>query len=388
MTPTATTANLDLNRLQTRSLIVGVAATALCIIGGLFNAGQFFRSYLIAYLFWIGVALGGLSLLMLYHLVGGNWGYISRRLFEAAARTIPFMAILIIPLIFGVHSLYRWSRPEEVAKDPVLQGKTLYLNLPFFFTRMAIYFLVWSILSYRLNSWSTEQDRTANPRIKDKLKAISGPGLALNGFMITFAIVDWVMSLQPDWYSTIFGMIFIVGQVLSMLSMTVLMLTMLSDVSPFAGKLKPQHFHDLGNLMLAFVMLWAYTSFSQFLLIWSGNLPDENPWYLRRLYNGWGYIAVMLVVFHFALPFLLLLMRYVKTRGRLLAKLALVIIVVRIIDMYWNVEPAFHPQYFYFHWLDLAAPIGLGGLWLALFAWQLKSRPLLALHDDRIEAKY
>jgi hypothetical protein len=298
------------------------------------------------------------------------------------------MAILIIPIVFGVHSLYRWANPAEVARDPMLQGKTFYLNLPFFFTRMAIYFIVWSILSYRLNSWSAEQDRTGDPRIKDRLMSISGPGLVLHGLMITFAIVDWIMSLQPDWYSTIFGLIFMVGQVLSMLSLTVIMLVLLSDVPPFAGKLKPAHFHDLGNLMLAFVMLWAYMSFSQFLLIWYGNLPEENPWYLIRLYNGWGIIAIGLVVFHFALPFLLLLMRYVKTRGQLLAKLAGAIMLIRVIDVYWNVEPAFHPRNFFFHWLDLAAPIGLGGLWLALFAWQLKSRPLLPLHDNRIEAKY
>ncbi len=387
MTPT-TTAPTDLNRLQTRCLLVGVVVSILCIMGGVFNADQFFRSYLFAFVFWLGVGSGCLAALMLYHLVGGNWGFISRRLLEAGARTLPFMAVLAIPVLIGMHSLYRWTNPEVLAHDSVIQGKTWYLNVPFFIGRMVLYFVVWGILAYRLSSWSAEQDRTGDPGIKERLKSISGPGLLAHCFVITFSIIDWIMSLQPDWFSTIFGMIFIVGQVLSALSLVVIILMMLSDQPPFAAALKPQHFHDLGNLMLTFVILWAYTSFSQFLLIWSGNLQDENPWYLRRLYHGWGYIAVLLVVFHFALPFLVLLTRYVKRNGRLLAMLSAAIIVIRIVDLYWNVEPAFHADYFFFHWLDLAAPIALGGLWLALFAWQLKSRPLIPLHDDRIEDKY
>lgn len=377
-----------LNRLQTRSLMVGGLGVIACAIGALMNLDQFYRSYLTAFLFWFGLALGCISALMMYHMAGGNWGFISRRLFESGARTVPFMLILILPIVLGTHSLYEWARPESVAHSEVLQHKSRYLNLPFFYVRLLVYFAIWMFLSWRLNRLSLLQDETADPLIKNRLKAVSGPGLVVHGFLITFATVDLVMSLQPDWYSTIFGFIFIVGQLLSTMSMAVALLWLLRDTPPFSEHLKPQHFHDIGNLMLAFVMLWAYMSFSQFLLIWSGNLPDENSWYMRRLYNGWGYIAGLLVVCHFALPFILLLMRYVKRKPQFLTGVAIGMVVIRIVDLYWNVEPVFHPASFYLHWMDIAAPVALGGIWVWLFVWQLKSRPLLPLHDNRIEVKY
>lgn len=377
-----------LNRLQTRSLIAGGLGVIACAIGAVFNVDQFYRSYLMAFLFWFGVALGCISALMMYHMAGGNWGFISRRLFESGARTVPFMLILILPIVLGTHSLYAWTRPEAVAASEVLQHNSHYLNLPFFYVRLLIYFAVWMFLSWRLNRLSAEQDETGDPDIKDRLKAVSGPGLVVHGFMITFVVIDLVMSLQPDWHSTIFGFIFIVGQLLSTFSVIVAVLWLLQGTPPFAEHLKQQHFHDLGNLMLTFVMLWAYMSFSQFLLIWSGNLPDENTWYVKRLSNGWGYIAAALVIFHFALPFVLLLMRYIKRKPQMLTAVAVGMIVIRLVDLYWNIEPVFHPTYFYVHWMDFVAPIAVGGIWVWLFVWQLKSRPLLPLHDNRIEVKY
>ncbi len=380
----------DLDRLQMRSLIVGLIALAACAAGAFTNLDQFFRSYLMAFLFWGGLSLGCFSALMIYHAAGGNWGFISRRLLESATRIMPFVLLMLTPILFGLNNLYDWTKPADVAKSEVLQRKALYLNLPFFFVRLVIYFAVWFALSYFLNRWSAEQDRTADPSLKNRMKSLSCPGLLIHGFMVTFLVVDLVMSLQAEWFSTIFGMIFLVGQLISAIALVILMLLMLGRHEPLASKLQSKHFHDLGNLMLAFVILFAYLSYSQFLLIWSANLPSENPWYMRRLFNGWGVVAWIVLLFHFAIPFLLLLMRYIKRRGELLAFVAIGLIIMRNIELYWTVEPAFHPNALYFHWLDVAAPIGLGGIWLALFAWQLKSRPLLPLHDDRIpiEDKY
>jgi hypothetical protein len=389
MSPTGTWQN-DLDRLQMRSLIVGLIALAACAFGAFTNLDQFFRSYLMAFLFWGGLSLGCFSALMIYHAAGGNWGFISRRLLESAVRIMPFVLLMLIPVLLGLNSLYEWTRPAAVATNEVIQRKALYLNLPFFFLRLVIYFTVWFALSYFLNRWSAEQDRTADPSLKNRLKSLSSPGLLIHGFMVTFLVIDLVMSLQAEWFSTIFGMIFLVGQLISAVSFLVLMLMLLGRHEPLASTLQSKHFHDLGNLMLAFVILFAYLSYSQFLLIWSANLPNENPWYLRRLFNGWGVVAWIVLLFHFAVPFLLLLMRFIKRRGELLAYVAVGLIIMRNVELYWTVEPAFHPGALYFHWLDVAAPIGLGGIWLALFSWQLKSRPLLPLHDDRIpvEDKY
>jgi hypothetical protein len=383
MSPAATW-QADLDRLQTRSLIVGLIGLAACAAGAFFNLDQFFRSYLIAFLFWGGLSMGCISALMMYHAAGGNWGFVSRRLLESATRMMPFVLVMLIPILFGLHSLYSWTLPAVVAKNEVIQRKSLYLNLPFFFARLVVYFIVWFTLTYFLNRWSAEQDRTADPILKSRMKTISCPGLVIHGFMVTFLVIDLVMSLQVEWFSTIFGMIFLVGQMLSALSMVVLMLLLLGRYEPLASRLQSKHFHDIGNLMLAFVILFAYLSYSQFLLIWSANLPTENPWYIRRLFNGWGLVAWIVLLFHFAIPFVLLLLRFIKKRGELLALVAAGMIIVRNIELYWTVEPAFHPNAVYFHWLDIAAPIGVGGIWLALFAWQLKARPLLPLHDDRI----
>lgn len=373
----------DFDAVQRRALITGGVALALCAIGAVANPDQFLRSYLVGYLFWVGMALGSIAIVMLHNLVGGSWGFVIRRLLESGMRTLPLMLILLAPLLLGLRHLYVWAQPETVVGDALLQHKSPYLNVPFFLVRTALYFATWFVLAYFLNKWSAEEDRGNSGAVKGRLRRLSGPGLVIYGLTATFAAVDWVMSLEPHWFSTIYGVIFVVGQVLAALSLAIVVLLLLARRPPMADVLRPQHSHDLGNLMLAFVMLWAYVAFSQFLIIWSGNLPEEVTWYVARFHGSWGWFAVFLVAFHFAIPFLLLLSRRTKRRLNVLAKLALAIIIVRFVDLFWVVTPAFHGSSLHFHWMDLLAPVGIGGIWVGVFVRQLKGRPLIPLVEKQ-----
>jgi len=376
-----------LRRIQSRSLVVGLAGLGISAVGGWFAGEQFFRSYLIAYLFWLGIALGFLPIVMLYHLTGGAWGSVIRRLVESGTRTLPLMALLFVPLLFGVHSLYEWARPERVGIDSMLQHKSLYLNVPFFAVRTLLYFVAWIVFAFYLNKWSSEQDRTGDIRFIRRFQLLSGPGILVYGLTVTFASIDWAMSLEARWFSTIYGMLFVVGQVLAAFAFVIPVLAMMAGHKPMADVLSPNHFNDLGNLMLTFVMLWAYIAFSQFLIIWSGNLTEEIPWYLRRMRNGWEWVAVLLLVFHFFVPFLLLLSRAAKRRIQVLSAIALAVMFMRLVDVYWLIDPAFYPNRLTIHWLDLIATIGIGGLWISTFVRQLRKKPLLPLQDPNLVAR-
>ena len=271
----------ELQQFQKRSLLVGIVGLALCGAGMLFNREEFFRSYLLAYLFWIGIALGCLAIVMLHHLSGGAWGIVIRRLLESATRTLPLMALLFLPIVFGLSHLYEWARPEALG-DKILRHKSLYLNVPFFLARAALYFAAWIAVVYFLNKWSLKQDQTAAPSLSRQLELLSGPGLVIYGATMTFASIDWVMSLEAHWFSTIYGLSFMVGQVLGAFAFVIAAAILLSSRKPLSEVISSEHLHDLGKLLLAFVMLWAYLAFSQFLIMYSGNLPEEIPWYMRR----------------------------------------------------------------------------------------------------------
>jgi len=375
---------LEFGAMQRRGLIVGVLALVLALLGGLLNRAAFFQAYLLGYLFWTGIGVGCLGLLMLHHLVGGRWGFAIQRLLEAGVRTLPLMALLFLPILFGLQDLYLWARPDAVAADALLQFKQRYLNGPAFFGRAAFYFLIWVGTGTILTMLSSRQDQGIDTgRLTRRLQVWSGPGLVVYGFTVTFAAVDWVMSLEPHWYSTIYGVVFLVGQTLLALAFVTRVAIYLANRPPLQNVLRADQLHDLGNLLLAFVMLWAYVAFSQYLVIWSGNLPEENHWYLHRMAGGWGALAAILIVFHFVVPFLLLLSRITKRRAKVLGVVAVGILVVRFVDLFWLIAPALHSEGFHVHWLDLVLPIGLGGLWLATFVAGLKRRPLLAERDPR-----
>jgi len=368
---------------QRISLLFGIAGTVLVIVGMFLNREQSLRSYLFAYLYWLGMGLGSMGILLLHHTVGGKWGMLIRRMCEAGCRTLPYMAFLLMPVLISIPILYPWARPEAL-HDAHIQAKSGFLNVPFFLVRAAFYFLVWTYYAWRLSKWSAEQDDTGDDKFIRMMRAVSAPGLVVFTFVTTFAFIDWVMSLEPDWFSTIYGVMFLVGQVLECFAFSIALVIVLSKWSPLKEHVTAQHLHDLGNMMFAFMVLWAYLSFSQFLIIWAGNLPDEIPWYLRRLRGGWEWVALTLVVFHFATPFVLLLMRKTKRDAERLIKVCLLMLVIRVVDVYWVVKPAFYKQQLSIYWMDFVAPVAIGGLWLALFFWQLNSQPLVPLRDPRL----
>ena len=379
----------EVGEFQRRALVVGIAGVAICVLGAFFDSEQFFRSYLLAYVFWAGIALGCFAILMLQHMSGGAWGLVIRRVLESATRTFPLLAVLFIPIAIGVRSIYIWAGPHAGEGNEALQHaldhKAPYLNVPFFIGRAVFYFAIWILLSYLLNKWSLEQDRTRHRPLTTRLQGISGPGLVLYGFTVTFASIDWIMSLEPQWFSTIFGVLVMGGQGLSAMAFIIAVVVVLSRYKPLSEVIKPSHLHDLGKLMLAFLMLWAYFGFSQFLIIWSGNLPEEIPWYVRRLQTSWKWVGLAIVLLQFALPFVLLLSRDLKRNSRTLVTVAVAVIVMRLVDLIWLTVPEFHEGAFRIHWMDLLMPIGVGGLWLAYFAYQLKQRPLLPMGDPYLE---
>jgi hypothetical protein len=376
--------NVQIGQWQRVSLLVGIAGALVVITGFLLDRQQTLRSYLFAYLYWIGMGLGSMGILLMHHTVGGKWGMLIRRMCEAGCRTLPYMAILLIPILLSIPMLYPWARPEAV-HDVNIQAKTAYLNVPFFLARAVFYFLIWTYYAWRLSSWSAAQDQTGDESLISKMRAVSAPGLVIFTFVTTFAFIDWIMSLEPNWFSTIYGVMFLVGQVLESFAFVIALVIILSKRSPLKEYVTVQHLHDLGNMMFAFMVLWAYLSFSQFLIIWAGNLPDEIPWYLRRLRGGWGWVALTLVIFHFAIPFVLLLMRKTKRHAERLIKVCLLMIAIRIVDVYWVVKPAFYDQHLSIYWMDFIAPIAIGGLWLAIFFWQLNTRPLIPVKDPRLQ---
>ncbi len=369
---------------QKRALIVGVVGALLCVVGAVTSLDQFLRGYLIAYIFWLGLSLGCLALLMVQYLSGGLWGLVIRRVLEAAIKGLPLMFLLFLPILFGRHHLYAWMT------DPALTARnSWYLHtsgIGGWIARWILYFVIWGWFAFTLIRRGDMQDRPLMTGAWPRFQGISGLGLVLYSLTVSFAVVDWVMSLDPHWGSTIYGLIFIAGQGLSALAFSVVMLTVFTHYSPYREIIKPMQFHDIGKLMLAFVMLFAYFSFSQWLIIWAGNLPEEIGWYLHRIRGGWGVVALIIILFHFALPFALLLSRERKRAGSRLIGLAVFLMFMRVVDIYWYVVPNFaHEQgHFYLSIWYIVAPIGVGGLWLTYFFYNLRQRTLLPLYEPQI----
>jgi len=382
-------------RFQQRALIVGAVFLIIFIVGAFLpptmggGIDQFFHSYLVGFVFWLGVSMGCLGILMLQHLTGGAWGMVIRRILEAGTRVLPLLVLLFIPIvIFGMPHLYEWMHRTEITEQPlreVLDKKSGYLNFNFFVIRAFIYFAIWLGLMFFLNKWSAEQDRTADRSYSKKMTALSGPGIIIFVFTTTFVSVDWVMSLDPEWFSTIYGLIYVAAWTLSAFTFVIAVLVWLATRAPLEGEVRAPHFHDLGKLLLAFVMLWTYFAFSQFLIIWSGNIPEEAKWYLHRLRGGWGWIGAIIVLLHFALPFVLLLSRDLKRNAKRLAAIAIFIFLIRFVDLYWLIIPEFNRGHFRFEWLSVISWIAFGGLWVAFFFWQLRLRPLLPVNDPYFE---
>jgi len=372
------------SRVQSLGWIVGGAALLLSIVGAMVSPAKFYQSYLFSYMLVLGLTLGSLGLLMLQHLTGGRWGIVIRRPLEAASRVLPLTAILFIPIIFGMKFLYSaWLDPEKVKEEPLSQFQQGYLTHGGFLARAAIYFVVWFGLMLLFNRWSQQQDTDREDRaLRRRIKMFAGPGVILYVLAMTFAAIDWVMSVSPHWASTIYGFIFIAGQAISAMALMIMVVVALSESTAY-GHVYKQRMHDLGKWLFAFNMLWAYFDFSQLLIIWSGNQPEEISFYRTRLYGGWGVVAVIVLLFSFALPFLILLSARVKKTPSLISKVALWMLVFRLVDLYWMTRPEYttHPLP---SWLDIVVPVAMIGLWVGYFAMNLKQRPLMPLGDPKL----
>jgi hypothetical protein len=375
--------------MQQRSFVIGIIGTIAAVAGAFLVPESFYSAYLAGYMFWLGLSLGCMAILMLYHLVGGAWGTVIRRILESGMMTLPLMFVLFIPILLNLPKLYFWDRPEAWADPKIADIAHSYLNPTGILVRYIIYFVIWIGMAYFLNRWSTEQDSIAGQSTL-RFRAMSSIGLVIYSLTISFAVVDWVMSLQARWISTIYGLLFVAGEALSAFCFCVVIESILSKRKPMSEYISPTEVHDHGKLMLAFVMVWAYFNFSQWLIIWAGNLPEEIPWYVRRMNGGWEYVGLFLVVFHFAVPFAALLSRQLKRKVRSLVWLASWLIFMRMVDIYWHVEPgvsvmngrglvALHPT-IHMSWVFVAILVGMGGLWTAYFFQNLRSRPLLAVN--------
>ena len=385
-----------LDRYQARALVVGGIGYIALIIGAFVGPDALdhaLRAYLAGIVLWVGASLGCMAFLMVNHLSAGKWGLIIRRVLEAGAGQFPLLFVLSIPIVLGMHHLFPWTEPRFSqlswdAQKIIIHKQHLMLNEPFFIVRWVLYFFIWWAFSATLRKWSIQRDE--NPLARDWQRIfenVSGLGIVVYSLTMTFAMMDWVMSLDATWFSTIFGLIFLAGQGLTSLSICLITILLLSQEEPMRSMLRKTELHDLGKLMLAFTMLYAYLSFSQWLITWSGNLPQEINFYLNRMNGGWLNLSRFLILFEFAVPFALLLSRRLKKQPGFMVPLCAGFIVIRMIDIYWEIEPSFQarqPQ-LTFNWMYLAAAAGIGGIWTFFFIRSLKSRPILVAYDPQME---
>jgi hypothetical protein len=383
----------SVSRIQSGGLAVGGIGLVLAIIGLFRSPGQFYQSYLFSYMLVLGLTLGSLGLLMLQHVTGGRWGIIIRRPLEAASRNIWLVLLMFIPILFGMKYLYSgnaneagWLNAPKSGEGALSPFQQRYLTTGGFITRAVVYFAIWIVLMWIFNLWSKQQDANAQDDIlRNRMRAVAAPGVILYILAMSFAAIDWVMSLSPHWASTIYGFLFVAGQAIAAMSLMIVVVVMLSKSEPFSRVFSKDRLHDLAKLLFAFNMLWAYFDFSQLLIIWSGNQPEEIAFYRTRLYGGWGIVAVIVLILGFALPFLILLSRDVKRNSGLISKIAIWMIFMRLVDLYWMTRPEFTgltratPT-----WLDVVVPVALIGLWVGFFAMNLKQRPLLPLGDPHL----
>jgi hypothetical protein len=372
-------------KISQRSLIIGVIFAVISGALAFIRPDEFYRAYLLGFMCWLGVALGSMAILMIRHLTGGGWGTVIRRILGAAMRTLPLLAALFVPVILGIRHLYIWAQPlsnieDKHLRDHLEQITQTYLTWNGFVIRAIFYFAVWNVLSFLLSKWSKETDRPGAPDNSGRFKAVSGPGLILYGFTISFAAIDWVMSLDPSWISTIFGLVILIGEVLSAMAFSVVVERILFNHKPMSEMLTPDFVHDHGKWLLAFTMVWAYFNFSQWLIIWAGNLPSEITFYLRRINGGWQSIGLILIFLGFVAPFAMLLSRPFKRNIRRLVWLAAWLLVIRYLDLFWIIEPNFSKT-LTVTLADVVVPIGIGGIWLWYFFRNLAALPLLPVYD-------
>ncbi len=375
----------DLNSVQVRSLGIGILGLLLTVVGYFTKTEQFFFSYLTAYLFWVSIALGALFLVLLFHLTGTVWGVTIRRILETLMKILPWMAIFFIPILLGSHHLYEWSHVDVAAADPILSKKMGYLNITFFAIRSAFYFAVWYFIAAKLYKTSLAMDGGAKPEHIKTLKKVSAPGMILFALTTTFASFDWIMSLYPHWYSTIFGLYFFSGGLVGTLTLVIVIGLYMNKRGVMDSVITVEHYHDLAKFTFGFIIFWGYMGFSQYLLIWYANIPEETIFYLDRWRGTWPLITMTIVLGHFLIPFVGLLSRGSKRNYTYLKYMAIFILIMHWVDIFWLVMPVLHKTGLRFCIFDFTAMAGIGGIFMWLFWKQLGKHAAVPKGDPKLQ---
>lgn len=362
--------------------LIAAGGWAACAVAFRLDAVRFHASYLVAYAFFLTLALGALFFVMLQHVTGAAWSVTMRRMAENAMITIPLGAALFVPIAWGLPSLYEWARPEAVAADPVLQGKAAFLNPQFFLLRTALYFALWSLWAWKLYRNSVRGTGLAACHSSQRWSA---PGILMLTVTVALASFDWLMSLDPHWYSTMFGVYVYSGAALAFIAALILILLAFRQAGVLRDSVNHEHYHDLGKWLFALTVFWAYIAFSQYMLIWYANLPEETAWFRDRLVGSWRGVSVLLVVGHFLVPFFVLISRAAKRKLGVLAAAAAWVLVMQYTDLYWIAMPIFSKKGVTPHWIDLAALAAVGGSFALAFWWRLRAHALAPVDDIRFE---
>jgi hypothetical protein len=372
------------NRIPVIGGIGALLGIAACAILGLGNPKQFFFSWLVSFLFFLSLALGALFFVLIQYAAQGGWGIVLRRIGETVFTTIPVMAALFIPVILGLHDLYEWSHPEAVAGDALLRWKAPYLNVPFFLIRAALYFGIWSVIAVLYYRGSRGQDATGDPGVSGRLRRLAGPAIIVLAVTQTFASVDWIMSLTPHWYSTMFGVYFFAGSFVGFIALLSIVASAMRGAGLLDTVISAEHLQDVGKFLFAFTVFWSYIAFSQFFLVWYANLPEETTWYKARMEGSWMTVSVFLMAGHFVAPFFYLMGRAVKRRGATLAVGGAWLLAMHYVDLYWQIMPTLHPAGFSPALLDIAALLAVGGCFVATAGWLMRRQALVPLRDPRL----
>lgn len=374
-------------RLLRLSLTVGLGGLLVTGIGMAFQPRQVLFSYLVSLAYWLGLCLGALLLLTIFHASNAKWPVVVRRMLERMAECCAVFALLFLPILFGIKHLFLWTNeglPEQVAR--LLQQKRFYLNVPFFLVRAALYFAIWIVVSWALSRWSRRQDEVEDLTLTVKQRRLGSFAVPILALSLTFAAVDWLMSLDPTWYSTIFGVYYFAGSFVGAIALLILVTALSRGPDLFGNLVSAEHLHSLGTFLFAFVVFWAYIAFCQFMLIWIADIPEEAPWYLLRAFGGWQPIGIALFLGHFVLPFFFLLSREVKRNRRALAWAAAWILVFHYLDLYWVIMPVLHPSSPHLHWADLTAFLGIGGLAIGFAIWRMRGSYTVPVGDPYLPA--
>jgi hypothetical protein len=348
------------------------------------DPAQFAFSWLVAFLFFLSLALGALFFVLIHYATQAGWGIVVRRLAENTMAAVPLFALLFIPVLLAMPELFPWVRGVAEGKDLVLAGKAPYLNTSFFVARAAIYFTCWSAIAVYFVRRSRKQDASGDEAISVRLRGLSGPAIIILALTQTFAAVDWIMSLDPKWYSTIFGVYWFAGSFVSFFALVTLMVVLLKRAKLMADAVGTEHFHDLGKLLFAFTVFWAYIGFSQYFLIWYGNIPEETIFFRHRLMGSWTAVSLLLAAGHFIIPFFFFMPRTVKRKPVLLAAGACWMLAMHAVDMYWLIMPLHHPSGVAIGLADISAFLAVGGSFFAVVSWMMLGSPLVPVGDPRL----